>query len=681
MPARRLWFWLGLTAAVALGFWLRLSTRAQLHADGKLLVFGSDDAYHLRRATFAAAHFPKTILFDPMMNFPDGGVPIWPPLYDLVLAAPALLSHGASAGAEQVAALGYWVPPALAGAAILLAGLLGRRLYGAAGGLIAALFVAMCPAHILWTQYGHTDQHAAESAAGMLALWAFVRSRDRHDVVESLPFAPAVTPGTRLRSREILAGLALAVAVLTWQGAIFWGAIFALTIFLECLLLRRGVLRPVLASLALPALLTAAATAAWLGPRRPPLTYVSFGFFQPMFLGALAAGTLLLGTIVEARRGLSRQALLRSGILLAVLAAGLLPWAGDLWRGLSNGVGYVLGTTAEAAGKGGYVSYPSGWLKGIFEARPLLADGIGLPMRQLSAAFLLSPFVVLVWARRVRRGPRQALHLTLAIWGAVVLLLALSQRVNVPYAAPLAAFCLLEAVRAVRENAGGSSAVRATALTGAAALVLLAPMASGLRRELSAVYAPGSDLFDTLDWMRRELPRTVDPYDARLLEVPPGPPDLSSAGSVLAPWSLGHLILYRAGQPVVANNFGYGFLDSIRFFLAESEREALEIADRHRVRWVVVTDLVPRMNDYAGYVGRPPTLRPGVAGPEPTVAYFRTMQSRLYDFDGKGATLPGLEVAPLARFRLVYSSKSAIPRGGRWLARWKVFEVVRATGG
>ena len=145
---------------------------------------------------------------------------------------------------------------------------------------------------------------------------------------------------------------------------------------------------------------------------------------------------------------------------------------------------------------------------------------------------------------------------------------------------------------------------------------------------------------------------------------------------MLAPWSLGHLILYRAELPVVANNFGYGFLDSIRFFLAESEREALEIADRHRVRWVVVTDLVPRMNDYAGYVGRPPTLRPGVAGPEPTVAYFRTMQSRLYDFDGRGATLPGLEVAPLARFRLLYSSKSAIQRGGRWLARWKVFEIL-----
>ncbi len=145
---------------------------------------------------------------------------------------------------------------------------------------------------------------------------------------------------------------------------------------------------------------------------------------------------------------------------------------------------------------------------------------------------------------------------------------------------------------------------------------------------------------------------------------------------MLAPWSLGHLILYEAEQPVVANNFGYGFLDSIRFFLAESEEEALKIAERRRVRWVVATDLVPRLNDYAAYLGRPPYLTPGAGGPEPKPSYFSTMQSRLYDFDGKGADLPGFRIPPLARFRLIERSKSAIPRGGRWLARWKVFEIL-----
>jgi asparagine N-glycosylation enzyme membrane subunit Stt3 len=206
-------------------------------------------------------------------------------------------------------------------------------------------------------------------------------------------------------------------------------------------------------------------------------------------------------------------------------------------------------------------------------------------------------------------------------------------------------------------------------------LALALPLAPGIAEELAAVRVPGSDFFDTLGWMRRELPHAVDAYDARLLSATP-PPGLAGAGSVLAPWSLGHRILYDAELPVVANNFGYGFLDSIRFFLAGSEEEALEIARSRRARWVLATDLVPRMNDYAGYLERPPYLRDTEQGPVPTPAYFSSLQSRLYDFDGAAAEVSGLKIEPLAHFRLIYRSRSAISRGGRWLARWKVFEIV-----
>ena len=172
---------LGLAAAMAVGVALRLSTRPQLTAGGRTHVLGSDDAYHMRRARFAVENFPSTILFDPLMNFPEGGVPIWPPLFDLALAAPSRLLHGADAAPRQIEAEAAWVPLAFAAAAILLAGLLGRDLYGGAGGLTIAFFVAICPGHILWTQFGHTDQHVAESATGLLALWAFLRSREGAD--------------------------------------------------------------------------------------------------------------------------------------------------------------------------------------------------------------------------------------------------------------------------------------------------------------------------------------------------------------------------------------------------------------------------------------------------------------------------------------------------------------------
>src|SRR5262249_37174953 len=111
--------------------------------------------------------------------------------------------------------------------------------------------------------------------------------------------------------------------------------------------------------------------------------------------------------------------------------------------------------------------------------------------------------------------------------------------------------------------------------------------------------------------------------------------------------------------------------------LADSEDEALRIAGARRTRWVMAADLLPRMNDYARILGRPPLLAPQAGGLAPTPAYFRTLQARLYDFEAAGAEVPGgVRIEPLAHFRLLYHSKSAVRRGDRWVAQWKVFEIV-----
>jgi len=651
-------------SAAVLGFGLRLSTREQLAAGDRVRALGSDDHYHLRRARFAVANFPRTLVFDPMMNFPAGGVPIWPPLYDLMLAAPTRLLHGSGAAPEALEREAAWVPPALAAGTVLLAGGVGALLSGGAGAVIAALFLAVCPGHILWTQYGHTDQHVAESFFGTLVLLLYLRSREPDP------------SRSRALLREALAGAALAAAVLAWQGAIYWGAIFALALVLETLRTRKSAVRPALLVLALPAAICAAATALWTAGFHPPMTYISFGFFQPLFLAALAAGVILIDTAARAlRRELTARDAAPPLIALAVLAAVLLPFAAPLSAGLVRGVGYVLGKTSEVSGSAGYVSYPRDWLKGIFEARPLFADGPWLAWKALSAGFFIAPIVLIAWLRRAFHGERPGGHFALAVWGAVTLVLALSQRLNVYYAALLAAAVVVEAAARVAYRFRSGRARKIAPLAAAVTvLVLAAPMGSGLIEELRAVRVPGRDLLGTLEWMRRNLPHDVNAYDARLLS-PGGPPSLLRAGAVLGPWSLGHLILYDAELPVVANNFGYGFLDSIRFFLSQSEEEALAIARQRRARWIIATDLVPRMNDYASYLGKPPLLSVTASGTSPRPEYFRTMQSRLYDFDGAGAPLPGELIPPLRSFRLVHHSESAIPRGGRWLARWKVFEI------
>jgi dolichyl-phosphooligosaccharide-protein glycotransferase len=657
-------FWIGVALAIVLGAALRLGTYRQLQDGARTRAVSDDDYYHLRRARFAVAHFPRTIFFDPLMNFPAGGVPIWPPLFDLALAAPSLLLHGADAAAADVERDAAWVPLIFAAGTIVLVGLLGKRLYGPAAGAASALFVAVSPAHILWTQYGHVEQHVAESFFGVAALLAYVASRER----------PADPKNAR---REVSAGVVLALAVLAWQGAIYWGAIFALALFVESLRTRTSILRPAVLTLLVPAVLVGAATAAWTGGVTMPLTYVSFGPFQPLFLAALGAGLVLLDTVVF-RRSLSRSDLLQRVTVLLASIAVLAPFAREIVSSFASGIGYVAGRTTEATGEAGYISYPSAWLKGIFEARPLFADGVGMPVRQLSLALFFVPVAVLVWILRALRGRRPGVHAALGVWGLVTIFLALSQRVNVYYAVPLCAFSLVEAARLAAAvmrrrmpRAARPPRRRVTALVG---LVLALPVIAGIREELASERVAGSDLFATLGWMQRSIPRTVDAYDPRLLR-PPYPSELSRADSVLAPWSLGHLLLYEAELPVVANNFGYGFLSSIRFFLAGSEAEALEIARRHRARWVLATDLVPRMNDYSAYLGQPSPIEQTKRGLVATDAYFRTMQSRLYDFDGKGTQMPGLSIPPLESFRLVFASRTGNFRNGRFVARWKVFEI------
>src|SRR5262249_37829511 len=213
------------------------------------------------------------------VTFRGGGVRIGPPLFDIALAAPSRLLHGPNAAADAIEREAAWVPLALGIAAVGLAGALGARIAGPAAGIALAIFVAICPGHIRWTQYGHTDQHVLESAMGLLVFVLFLAARER-------PKA----------STELATGLALAAAVVSWQGAIYWGAIFALALFLEALLERAPILRPAVLVLGVGAAGSLAATAAWLGPHRPPFTYISFGVFQPLFLPALPPPTGLLHT-------------------------------------------------------------------------------------------------------------------------------------------------------------------------------------------------------------------------------------------------------------------------------------------------------------------------------------------------------------------------------------------------
>jgi len=532
----------------------------------------------MRRATFAVAHFPRIPVFDPLIDFPKGGVGIWPPLFDVALALPARMLYGAAASRDAIAT-------------------------------------------------------------------------------------------------EAAAGLALGLAALTWQGAICWGALYGLVLAIDAL--RRPsaeIFRATAIVFGAAALVDAAGVAYWVRGESVPFTFISFGAFQPAFLGSMAAGTIAVAAAIGLLRRERPSAFLPHLASLALLAAILRRRIPDIARNLAGGIGYVTKTSHGAAVPGGLTSFPREMLRQIYEVRPLFGDGFHLAFDTLSAAFFLVPIAVAIWIARAIRGPRRSAHLALSGWALLTLWLALSQRLNIYYAAPLAALAGWEISRQA-----GTRAARAWArLPGnrasaririAVAVGLLITAIPGLRRQLATRYAPGDDLIATMEWVRTRLPHAVSAYDARFLPPVSAVPELDRAESMLSPWALGHFVTFYGELPAPADAFGYGFDDSVRFFLAPTEEEALAITRRRRTRWIAATDLSPKMNDYAKILGLPPPIVVRDGRPEATPAYFRTMQSRLYDFDGAGAE-------PLAHFRLIHASRTGTMRGSLFIARWKIFEVV-----
>jgi asparagine N-glycosylation enzyme membrane subunit Stt3 len=546
--ARRAWT---LAALCAFAFALRLVTLPALTASGTRLL-SIDDYGHLRRAAAIVRDFPRVPYADSYLAHPVGGRWIWPPLFDLAIAAPARLLWGSGAPLASILAVAAWLPPLLGALALLPLAALGRRALGERPANWAAAVYALLPAAIVWSAYGHGDQQVAEALAFLVVLAA----------------TAAWLSGVRDDWRALVpASAALAFAVLVWQGGVFLAPIVGASAWIE----RRG------RGGALVLLGSALLVAPWAWVAGGPSTYISFGPFQPLFL-ALCAGLLAIASL--GRRGWA-----------AAMAAGLV--AALTWTPLQGALGHLAKATSVAGRAGAYLAYPREWLALIGEYRPLLDRGLSPVLAQLSGGLLLLPVAWGLWVVEARRGDeRRAALVVLSCASPVVLAMALAQRRYVYYLAPLVAIALVD----IAARVGRRQRVLAVAL-GLAALSPTAPAISELR---ASPGAPGYDLLGTLSRLGQLDPPASDPL--RPTEIEPG-----SVEGVMAPWSIGHLVTLLARRPTVADNFGYGFAEQARFFTTPSAEDAAaaDQLERLRCRYVVVTDLRPVLGAYAAAASRP----------------------------------------------------------------------------
>lgn len=547
--------------ASVLALLARFLTLPAMTRSGALRLISMDDYGHLRRAMAALVEFPRVPAFDPYLHHPEGAIWIWPPGFDFALATIGRLLFGSGAELSEMTLVAALVPPVLGALGVWPLFAFCRSAIGAAEARWAAIFYALIPAAVVWSSFGRADQHCAEALALILVLASFAGL---------FGFDWSERSRARSAAAVLFAALALFAAVLVWQGAVFLVPVVA-----AAAVVGRRSLRAAAALLAASALV---ATFSWSYPG--PLTYLSFGRFQPLFL-LLWAGLLALSA--APRWGLAAAT---TGGLAALL----------FWPPISDGVRHLLSATSGGGlAAGGLAASPKEWLQLIFEYRPLFHSGVGGPLAELSGGLLAAVPVAIWWGYRLAKNPSERSRLALPLVALLaVSAMTISQRRYVYYASALVAVALAVAiVEVARRVPWGRWAA------GGLVILALAPSVPPLVRQPGIAAAAGEDVFRTLETLGALDPPSIPQFQAGRV-VRPG-----EIPGVLAPWSLGHLVTLLTGRPAVADNFGYGFERQAWIFTAppETDGEVARRLETWNCRYLITADLDPVIAAYAAAAG------------------------------------------------------------------------------
>jgi asparagine N-glycosylation enzyme membrane subunit Stt3 len=620
---------------------------------------GPDAYYHLRRIAYTVVGFPRFLGFDPYVSFPEGGRPIWPPLFDFTLAALARLGLGAEAGAPLERLL-MWAPPLLGAACVLALFSLARRAWGPGTAGLAALLLALLPAHFVYSQLGELDHHAAVALA---VTWVLAAA------LTQLRAPAADVRGSVLPALGFAASAAF--ALLLWPGCLLavatsGAALLARTLTLArrdeaVALARRCACAHALAFAIVTPFAVGSASERW-GSVSP----VVLSWFQPLYLASGAACFASLGEFFQrvrfpeasARRAL--VALVVGGGVLALclaVAPGLVTGAGDAWVWLAKRESF------QAT---------------VAESMPLLRAVPGFESdtaEQLFSRIFWATPLMIAWLA-LRRGEGAAARRFVAFQAAVWLVAALAQRrfvneLSIAFALAVA-LCATDAVRAARRALTGRQPLAAGALLAslAAALWLLAPIAAfyspwlaNVRRaladeppRLSGWQVEQRALTRLARWLGQQTPPTAGWWDA----------SQRPEYGLLAAWGDGHVLRYVARRPVVQDNFGddvgeRSFALAEAYFSEPSEAEALRIAGDLRARYVVV--------------------RGGGSGHSRGYD-ARSQFARLHKLKGAAGSfgVPGgdeaIRVPALAHHRLIFDADAAWGPSDGSRPSYKVFEIV-----
>ena len=585
-----------LAALMAFMLWVRVRNYTNhIGPDGQPLYRGNDPFLHYRHTNYVIQNFPFTMPFDPWTGFDVGSrVGQFGTILDQMVATVALVIGLGSPSQETVVLTTLFSGPVFAVLCAIPMYLIGRRLGGRFGGIVAVVVLALSPGQFLSRSVaGYYGHHVTEVlfalvalTLGMKMLAVAQRERPIYEFIETREFELLREPA----KWGVAFGAALVVAVLNWPPAVFLFGVFAVFLFLALSLeFIRGHSPDHVAIPSVVALLTAAVL---LVPflTTTGLTATDYSVLHPLLAVAVAAGAAFMAAMARVweRRELPRLAypigIAGSGLVGIGLVAVVLP---DVF-------GFFVSQAERVVGLGSTDTAST-----IGEAQAP-RDPIGFFYQNYGLGFYtaLAGFGLLLY-RAVSRKRMRADHFLIAVFGAFMLVFTLTQ-VRFDYYLVIAIgagnayivgwiyqFVDLDNVREDITNVKPYQILIVVAILFVIAGPLVVTGATVAAADTASQPGEMQQWGESLDWLSEETPE-VGSYgsgdDPRLdlYGTYENTEDFEYGDGeygVLAWWDYGHYITTRGERIPVANPHQQHATESADFLLADDEVAALDGLD------------------------------------------------------------------------------------------------------
>jgi dolichyl-diphosphooligosaccharide--protein glycosyltransferase len=671
-----------LVLLIAFTLWNRVQNWQNFIADGQVYFSGNDPWYHYRTVTYTVRHWPETMPFDPWTYFPYGAHSSqFGTVFDQIIATAALIV-GLGDPSPNTIALVLLFAPAIFGTALAIPTyLIGKRLGGRFGGIMAVAIVVFSSGGALARgTVGFSDHQIGEAffqVTAILAVMVAVTVAQREKPVFELFRDRAFDAVRRPIGWSILAGFAVALYIWSWPPGVFLLGILGLYFTVEIASEFAHGKSPEHVAIAGVVTMATAGVLILAAFESVEVSATGFTVLQP---GLAFAGAVWFAFLAWLAREWEARDV--SDKLYPVgIAAILLAVAGLMAVVLPDIFGFFVNQTTRVIG---FSTSPTAGTVG--EAQPLRS--VNQLYAQYGLAVVVAAITALVVAARHFMADKPRADLTLAMFWVVFMLAATGTQARFSYylVAPIAVLNahVVGAVVRYADLTPDSMDVSnlyeeielyqvLTVLT--VVFVLVVPLflmqPTALQYGQSAGPGQAVQAWDeSLEWMQENTPAEGNFGDANNEIAYYGTFSQTDdyqypAGTygVMSWWDYGHWITVEGQRIPNANPFQQGSNTAANFLLAPNETQANEVleeqadeGDNAKTRYVMVDwKMASVYSNYGGKFFAPPAFydegnvsrsdyyspvyrtngqQVGLGFYRHKQAYYETMVTRLYRYHG-----------------------------------------------